>query len=96
MNTPVITSGNYKQLKASKSEFCRFLLRCNPLKPGFRLTDGGADERRRVSDVVETLSLDEVGHGRREVLVVSLHVVLENQTAQRTCGLVCRDTEVCL
>ncbi len=46
------------------------------LKPGVRLTDGGADERGRVSDVVETLSLDEVGHGRREFLVVSLHVVL--------------------
>lgn len=63
-------------------------------KPTFRLTDGGADERGRVSDVVETLSLDEVGHGGRKVLVMSLHVVFQDQTAQRSSRLICRHTKM--
>lgn len=51
-------------------------------------TDRGSDERRRVSDVVQAFSFDEVRHVGREVLVVGLHVVLQDQTAQRTGGLV--------
>lgn len=42
------------------------------------LTDRSSDEWRRISDVVEAFSFDEVGHVRGEVLVVSLHVVLQN------------------
>lgn len=44
-------------------------------------TDRSSDERRRVSDVVEAFSLDEVSHVGRKVLVVSLNVVLQYQTA---------------
>lgn len=51
-------------------------------------TDRGSDERRGVSDVVQAFSFDEVGHVGREVLVVGLHIVLQDQAAQRTGGLV--------
>ena len=58
------------------------------------LTDSGADERGGVSDVVEAFLFDEVGHRRREVLVVSLHVILQDQTAQGTSGLICPGGEI--
>jgi len=51
-------------------------------------TDCSSDKRRGVSNVVEAFSFDEVGHVRREVLVVSFHIVLQNQTTQRASGLV--------
>lgn len=51
-------------------------------------TDCSSDEWRRISDVVEAFSLDEIGHIGREVLVVSFDVVLQNQTTQRASGLV--------
>lgn len=51
-------------------------------------TDRGSDERRRVSDVVQAFSFDEVRHVGREVLVVGLHIVLQDQAAQRAGGLV--------
>lgn len=51
-------------------------------------TDCSSDEWRRISNVVEAFSLDELGHVRREVLVVSFDVVLQNQTTQRASGLV--------
>lgn len=51
-------------------------------------TDSSSDERRRVSDVVEAFSFDEVSHIGREVLVMSLHVVLQNQTAERPRGFI--------
>lgn len=51
-------------------------------------TDRGSDERRRVSDVVQAFSFDEVRHVGREVLVVGLHIVLQDQAAERTGGLV--------
>ena len=44
-------------------------------------TDRSSDERRGVSDVVEAFSFDEVRHVGREVLVVSLNIVLQDQTA---------------
>lgn len=56
-------------------------------------TDRGSDERRRVSDVVQAFSFDEVRHVGREVLVVGLHIVLQDQAAQRTGGLVLKRGE---
>lgn len=53
-----------------------------------KLTNRGPDERRGVSDVVETLLLDEVSHGRGKVLVMSFHIVLQDQAAQGTSRLV--------
>lgn len=51
-------------------------------------TDRSSDERWRVSDVVEAFSFDEVSHSGREVMVVSLNIVLQDQTAERASGLV--------
>ena len=56
--------------------------------PPPHLTNGGPDERGRVADVVETLLLDELGHGLREALVVRLDVVLQDQAAERPRRLV--------
>ena len=52
------------------------------------LTNSGSDERGRITDVVQTLSLDEICHGRWKVLVVSLHIVLQDQTAEGASWLV--------
>lgn len=51
------------------------------LKQHQKLTNGGTDKWRGVTDVVETFLLDEVGHGWREVLVVCLDIVFQYQTA---------------
>lgn len=53
-------------------------------------TDRSSDQRRRVSDVVQAFSFDEVSHVGREVLVVSLNIVLQYETAQGASGLVLR------
>lgn len=53
-----------------------------------KLTDGGANERWGVTDVVQAFLLDEVGDGRGEVLVVCFNIVLQDQTAQRASGLI--------
>lgn len=53
-----------------------------------RPTDRGADERGGITDVVHTLLLDEVGHGLREVLVVSLHVILQDQATEGASGFI--------
>ena len=53
-----------------------------PLALGVSLTHSGADEGRRVADVLQTLALDEVGHAIGEAVVVGLHVVLQDQAAQ--------------
>lgn len=45
-------------------------------------THSGPDERRRVSDVLETLALDEIRHAIREVLIVGFHIVLQYQPTQ--------------
>lgn len=55
---------------------------------GSTLTDGGTDEGRGVANVVDTFLLDEVGDGWREVLVMGLNIVLQNQTAERASRLV--------
>lgn len=53
------------------------------------LTNGSPDEGGWVPNVAQTFLLDEVCHRRREVLVVSLHIVLQNQTTERTRRLIC-------
>ena len=53
-----------------------------------KLTNGGSDERRGVTDVVETFLLDEVSNRWGEVLVVGLDIVLQYQTAQRASRLI--------
>lgn len=53
-----------------------------------KLTDGGTDERRGVTDVVEAFLLDEVSNSWGEILVVGLNIVLQNQTAQRPSWLI--------
>lgn len=62
--------------------------------PGPPLTDGGADERGRVPQAVQTLLLDEGGHGRGEALVMQLDVVLQDQARQGAGGLVWGGTGV--
>lgn len=57
-----------------------------------KLTNGGSDEWGRITNVVQTLSLDEICHGRRKVLVVSLHIVLQDQTAEGASRLVLKKT----
>lgn len=54
-----------------------------------RHTDCSTNERRGVPNVTQTFLLDEVCHCWREILVVGLYVVLQNQTAERTCWLIC-------
>lgn len=51
-------------------------------------TDCGSDERWRISNVVETFSLDEISHVGREILIMSLNIVFQYQAAQRTSGLI--------
>lgn len=63
-------------------------------RPLWTPTDRGSDEWRRVSDVVQAFSLDEIRHVGREVLVVGLDVVLQYQATQRTGGFVCNNREI--
>lgn len=53
-----------------------------------KLTNGGTDERRGVTDVIETFLLDEVRNAWGEVLVMCLNIVLQYQTAERASWLV--------
>ena len=55
---------------------------------GGALTNSGADERRRVTDVLEALALDEITHAIREVLIVGFHIVFQNQPAQGPCRFI--------
>lgn len=41
------------------------------------LTNSGSNERRRVAYVLEALTLDEIRHPIREVLIVGFHIVLQ-------------------
>lgn len=58
-----------------------------------KLTNSGSDEWGRITNVVQTLSLDEICHGRRKVLVVSLHIVLQDQTAEGASRLILKARE---
>lgn len=52
------------------------------------LTYGSSDERGGIANVVQALLLDEVGHGGRKALVMCLHVVLKDETAEGTSWLI--------
>lgn len=52
------------------------------------LTHSGPDERRSVANVLETLTLDEIRHAIREVLIVGFHIVLQYQATQGPCWLI--------
>lgn len=62
--------------------------------PSRTRTNCSSDERRRVSDVVQAFSLDEIRHIRWEVLVVGLDVVLQDQATQRTGRFICKNGEI--
>lgn len=47
-----------------------------------KLTDCGANERRRIADRPETFALDKRAHVSRQFVKMSPHVVLENEAAQ--------------
>lgn len=53
-------------------------------------TNCSTNEGRWVPNVAQTFLLDEVCHCWREVLIVSLYIVLQNQTTERPCWLVCK------
>lgn len=53
-----------------------------------QLTDCGPDEGRRIPDVLEALALDEIRHAVWEVVIVSLDIVLQNQSTQGSGWLV--------
>lgn len=53
-----------------------------------QLTHSSSDEGRRVSDVLEALTLDEIRHAIREVLIVSFHIVLQYQPTQGACWFI--------
>ena len=52
------------------------------------LTHSGPNEGRGVTDVLQAFVLDEIRHAVGEVLIVGFDIVLQDESTQRTSGLV--------
>lgn len=62
-----------------------------PLNSPSALTNGSSDKRGSISYVVKTFLFNELSNRLGETLVMSLHVVLQDQTTQRTSWFICSD-----
>lgn len=53
------------------------------------LTNGGANEGGSITNVVETLLLDKLSHGRWKALVMSFDIVLQDEPTEGARWLIC-------